>query len=68
MDAWDHLAPADDRLFYSRRDPNDPRLGDVVRRDRDACAWAETVLVGCPQDEGIRRNLGRPGAARAVRA
>ncbi len=65
MDTWDEVVPADDGVFYTRRDPNDPRLGDAVRRDRDGYPSADTVVVGCPQDEGVRRNLGRPGAALA---
>jgi len=52
-------------LFYSRHDPNDPRLGEVVCREESTYAAAEIVILGCPQDEGIRRNGGRIGAAAA---
>jgi formiminoglutamase len=50
--------------------PDDPRLGECVE------LWAggpvemrlRPVLIGFPQDEGVRRNGGRPGAAAAPRA
>ena len=50
-------------LFSSPRDPNDPRLGEVVSSDPKDYPASEIVLVGCPQDEGVRRNKGRAGAA-----
>ena len=55
--------PADPALFFARNDPSDPRLGERVGRDAAAYAAARVVLLGCPQDEGVRRNKGRPGAA-----
>jgi formiminoglutamase len=60
-----YLQPADDGVFYTRNDPRDPRMGDRVRRDPQDYPAAQVVLVGCPQDEGVRRNHGRPGAAEA---
>ncbi len=62
MTTFDDLIPADDELFYSRGDPSDIRFGDVVRRDLQAYAEAHVVVLGCPQDEGVRRNRGRSGA------
>lgn len=59
------LVPVDRALLYSRRDPNDLRLGDIVLRDPEGYARADVVLVGCPQDQGVRRNRGRVGARRA---
>jgi formiminoglutamase len=53
----------DTALYYTRRDASDPRLGDRVGRGCGAQAIAEVAIVGCPQDEGVRRNGGRPGAA-----
>ena len=55
-------APLPD-VFFTRSDPTDPRLGDLVFRDR-AADWAAAlvVLIGCPEDEGVQRNQGRPGA------
>lgn len=62
--------PAADTLYYQRHDPGDPRLGERVQRDRtpEALARADVVLLGCPQDEGVRRNQGRVGAAEAPAA
>ncbi len=70
--AWRELsraveaAPPD--VFYTRSDPLDQRLGDVVLRDQ-AAGWATSrvILLGCPEDEGVRRNQGRPGARFAPR-
>jgi len=59
------LIPADPGLFYRRDDPNDPRLGERVLRGPEGLAGAEVAVVGCPQDEGVRRNRGRAGAAQA---
>ena len=52
-------------LFYSRGDRNDPRLGEVVSSSEKDYDAAEIVILGCPQDEGVRRNNGRTGAAEA---
>jgi formiminoglutamase len=58
----------DPELFFTRRDRNDPRLGEVVLRNEEDYGASEIVILGCPQDEGIRRNNGRPGAANAPAA
>jgi formiminoglutamase len=53
------------------RRPGDPRLGEVIERwqgQPDAVRPGRPVLVGYPQDEGVRRNHGRPGAAEAPAA
>jgi len=52
-------------LLFTRHDPRDPRLGELVRTDRSSYSQARFVLLGCPQDEGVRRNRGRVGAAGA---
>jgi formiminoglutamase len=49
-------------LFFTRNDRNDPRLGEIVGRKENEYESADIVIVGCPQDEGVRRNNGRPGA------
>ena len=54
--------------FYSRKDPNDPRLGEMVSRDTNDYSSADIVVLGCPQDEGVRRNHGREGVAKAPNA
>jgi len=48
--------------------PDDPRLGEVIQSwpgDLSALQPGRAVLLGFPQDEGVRRNHGRPGAAEA---
>jgi formiminoglutamase len=55
--------PADPALFFTRNDAADPRLGDRVNRGAGAYDTARVAILGCPQDEGVRRNGGRPGAA-----
>lgn len=55
----------DPSLFYSRNDRNDPRLGEVVRADPKDYSGAEIIILGCPQDDGVQRNNGREGAAKA---
>lgn len=68
MDSKEHitrvlnLISPDVLLFYSRNDENDLRLGDIVLHKNESYAGCEVVLVGCPQDEGIKRNMGRAGA------
>jgi len=65
MSLFQHLIPADDAVFFSKDDPHDLRLGQVVLRDKQDYARCNWVLVGCPQDEGIARNQGRTGARKA---
>lgn len=55
-------------VFFHKNDRNDPRLGEMVRSDEEHYAPADIVILGCPQDEGVRRNKGREGAARAPNA
>jgi formiminoglutamase len=48
--------------------PDDPRLADRIagwHGDLTALAPGRAVLVGFPQDEGVKRNAGRSGAAQA---
>src|SRR5215203_5609140 len=60
--------PPNPEIFFSKGDLNDPRLGEIVTRDPDRYANADIVILGCPQDEGVRRNNGRVGAASAPNA
>ncbi len=66
--AWSsRLEPARVKDTLPRR-PDDPRLAEVVdiwSGDAAALAPGRAVLVGFPQDEGVRRNGGRVGAALA---
>lgn len=52
-------------LFFRKNDANDVRLGEIVSTKRKDYARSEIVILGCPQDEGVRRNGGRTGAAEA---
>ena len=67
--------------WYTRLEPiappdaihrlDDPRLGECVtfwREGMPKLRPGQPVLVGFPQDEGVRRNRGRPGAADAPSA
>lgn len=65
MNLFDYLQAAPDEVFYQRNDPNDIRLGEVVQTDVASYEEANVVILGCPQDEGVRRNKGRVGAAQA---
>ena len=64
-DLFDLTSRPDPDVFFSRHDVNDPRLGELVSRDENGYTGADIVIVGCPQDEGVRRNGGRVGAAAA---
>lgn len=56
--------PCPQELFFKGR-PGDPRLGEWVRVFSDAkieSSQESVVILGTPDDTGIIRNLGRPGA------
>lgn len=46
-------------------DPDDPRIGGLLELELSAEDSPKCVLIGFPSDEGVKRNGGRPGAARA---
>jgi len=59
------LIPAPEPLYYRRGSPDDPRLGELVHRGSAPSGMRpDAVLLGIPQDLGVRRNQGRPGAAK----
>lgn len=62
--------PADSSLFFSKKDLNDPRLGDCTTSLTDTLKniSADLALWGYPDHEGIKLNGGRLGAAEAPRA
>jgi formiminoglutamase len=66
--AWPSLlTPVRPEAEYVRR-ADDPRLGEILEQwkgDAAALRAGRAVLIGFPQDEGVRRNHGRPGAAEA---
>ncbi len=55
----------DAKLFFSRGDKNDPRVGEIVHSDPAHYASSDIVILGCPQDDGVTRNFGRKGPAEA---
>lgn len=64
--------PPDRKLFFSRQDPKDPRLGEWVYAnalsrldDLNALSKPSWLLLGYPDDEGILMNGGRGGAKEA---
>lgn len=53
----------DEKLFYSRNDPADPRMGDLVQRGvKNFSDEIQVGIIGMPADEGVKRNGGRTGA------
>jgi formiminoglutamase len=66
---WFRLEPVPSPEMAHR--PDDPRLGEHVEFWREGAPPlrpGRPVLVGFPQDEGVRRNQGRQGAAAAPAA
>ncbi len=60
---FDLTEHTNEELFFKRGDPNDARLGEIVPREKYENAGV--IILGYPQDEGVRRNNGRIGAALA---
>lgn len=46
-------------------DDLDPRLGHLIKTERETAKKVRVAIIGFPSDEGVRRNNGRPGAAGA---
>ena len=65
-EAFQHLTPADEKLFFRKNDRNDVRLGEIVPQTK--YEDSSIVIIGCPQDEGVKRSGGREGAALAPEA
>lgn len=61
--------PTSQKLFFSKNDPNDLRLGDIFQNTTIEELSEKTdisnsyCILGYPDDEGIRLNGGRTGAA-----
>ena len=62
MDIFLHTTRPDSSLFYQRNDENDVRLGETVLQNSDDYLLSDVVILGLPQDEGVRRNKGRVGS------
>ncbi|HEY4643566.1 MAG TPA: formimidoylglutamase [Bacteroidota bacterium] len=61
---WKQLVDPDESLFYSRGEKGDIRLGDLVKRgEKNFSLDVQVGILGVPQDEGVKRNKGRVGAA-----
>jgi formiminoglutamase len=60
---FEYLTQPDENLFFKKNDRNDLRLGEIVPKTK--YEQANIVIIGCPQDEGVKRNGGRTGAALA---
>ncbi len=65
MNLFQNVIKPDSGLFFKKNDKNDPRLGEFVLTDESDYEQADLVVLGSPQDEGVKRNNGRPGAAKA---
>lgn len=62
------LIPTAPHLFFSKKDPDDPRLGDLSKPtciEKNALLEDTFMIMGYADDEGIRLNGGRLGAAEA---
>lgn len=46
-------------------EPGDQRMGHILGNAVDVDSLPQAVIIGFPSDEGVRRNGGRPGAAKA---
>lgn len=62
MTIFESVTAPDTSLFYKKNDPNDVKLGETVLHQQADYERASVVLIGLPQDEGVRRNGGRIGA------
>ncbi len=58
-----NLTHPDEKLFFKKNDRNDVRLGEIIPNTK--YDESNIVILGCPQDEGVKRNGGRVGAALA---
>lgn len=58
-----HLTLPNEKIFFSRNDKSDPRMGDIVLRgERNFSDEVQVGIVGVPTDDGVKRNVGRIGA------
>ncbi len=60
---FQNLMQPDEKLFFKKNDRSDVRLGEIVPKTK--YEESNIVILGCPQDEGVKRNGGRTGAALA---
>lgn len=63
-----NITPPDKKLFFSKKDSQDLRLGDLVKevtQESNAKEKFDFILLGYPDDTGIIKNNGRSGAKSA---
>ncbi len=60
------MTPTSKDLFFSKNDPQDPRLGEWV--STSSSSHPSFFIFGYPDDEGIRNSQGRPGASEGPKA
>lgn len=56
---FQNLNPTDEKLFFGKNDRNDVRLGEIIPQTK--YEEAQIVIVGCPNNEGVKRSEGRGG-------
>jgi formiminoglutamase len=58
-----YLDAPNEKLFFTRKDSSDPRMGDsVLHSEKKFSNDVKIGIVGVPTDEGVKRNGGRIGA------
>jgi formiminoglutamase len=57
----DMIGPDPDFRFIEQDAPG-PMMRDLISTDPEKYNHTPVVILGCPQDDGVRRNRGRPGA------
>lgn len=57
--------PIPTELFFTKNDVNDARLGDIFKNAVDQSSVDDFLIFGYPDDDGIKFNGGRAGAALA---
>jgi formiminoglutamase len=55
-------------FFVQAKDAHELNMGSFVKVGRETCQDADLIILGSPQDEGVMRNKGRAGTARAPAA
>lgn len=57
----------DPEILGDSHDPNDPKLGEIIRYHPQDYESADVIILGCPEDKGVKRNKGIPGARNGPR-
>lgn len=61
-----YFLPNDSKIYFTKNDPQDPRVGEIIKFcEIKNIADHSIAICSYPDDEGIRLNGGRPGAALA---